>query len=172
MSYDLWTAGPESSRPVRYIFNEIEDLRRETNATGLTISGGEPFQQADGLKALLTLGQAAGWVDALIYSGFLIKELLAAYPWLPDLATAVVDGPYEQGRPSREIWRGSAGQTLTLFKPELTELYEKWRHDETRKVQIIVSEPDGSVRLLGIPGPGDYERLRNKLNGADHDQDL
>jgi anaerobic ribonucleoside-triphosphate reductase activating protein len=172
LSPDLWQAGPESRRPVKEIFKEMESVRRETRAAGLTISGGEPFQQAEGLKALLTLGQAAGWADVLIYSGFLMKELLAAHPWLPDLATAVVDGPYEQGRPSREIWRGSAGQTLTLFKPELAGLYETWRHDETRKAQIIVSEPGGFVRLLGIPGPGDYDRLRNELKGAGHDQDL
>ena len=169
MSDDLWAAGPESRRPVEELFEEIDALRRETRAAGLTVSGGEPFQQAEGLKALLTLGRAAGWADVLIYSGFPVKELLAAHPWLPDLAAAVVDGPYERDRPSREPWRGSAGQRLTLFRPELAELYDRWQHDEERKVQVIVSE-SGLVRLLGIPGQGDFERLRNRLEAGVHGQ--
>ena len=165
MSDDLWEARPESRRPVRKLFEELDGLRRETDAAGLTISGGEPFQQAEGLKALLILIQSAGWLDVLIFSGFSMKDLLAAHPWLPTLAAAVVDGPYEQNRPSRESWRGSAGQKLTLFKADLAELYKKWQNDEKRKVQIIVSET-GVVRLLGIPGQGDFSRLRNKLEGS------
>jgi anaerobic ribonucleoside-triphosphate reductase activating protein len=164
MSDDLWKAEPESRRSVKELFEEIENLRRATDAVGLTISGGEPFQQAAGLKTLLTLGRAAGWGDILIYSGFLMKELLTANPWLPDLAAAVVDGPYEHSRPSREPWRGSAGQTLTILRPELAELYEKWQNDKKRKAQIITSEV-GTMRLLGIPGQGDFDRLRNKLKG-------
>ncbi len=166
ISDDLWEVKQESRRPVKDLFEEIDALRRETKAAGLTVSGGEPFEQAEGLKSLLALGQAAGWADVLIYSGFLMKELLAAHPWLPDLASAVVDGPYERDRPSLEPWRGSAGQTLNLFRPYLAGLYEEWQKDEQRKVQIIVSEPGGLVRLLGIPGPGDYDRLRNKLRFA------
>lgn len=164
MSDDLWEAGLESWQPVEKLFAEIERLKRETNATGLTISGGEPFLQAEGLRSLLILGQAAGWSDVLVYSGYLMKELLAANPWLPELVTAVVDGAYEKNIPSREPWRGSANQRLTLFRPKLAELYEEWQHDEKRKVQIITSE-SGVMRLLGIPGQGDFERLRDKLKG-------
>jgi len=172
LSHDLWASGPESRRPVKDVFEEIEGLWKETKAAGLTLSGGEPFQQAEGLKALLSLGRAAGWADVLIYSGFPLKELLAAHPWLPDLAAAVVDGPFERDRPSLEPWRGSAGQKLNLFNPHFAGLYEEWQKDERRKVQIILSET-GAMRLLGIPGPGDYDRLRNKLevffNGLDQD---
>ena len=164
MSDDLWAAGPESRRPVKELFEEINGFWREAKADGLTISGGEPFQQAEGLKALLTLGREAGWADVLIYSGFLVRELLAAHPWLPILAAAVVDGPYEQGRPSREPWRGSAGQKLTLFKRDMAEPYERWQNEKQRKVQIAVSEAS-TMRLLGIPGQGDFDRLRNKLKG-------
>jgi anaerobic ribonucleoside-triphosphate reductase activating protein len=169
LSEDLWAAEPGSWRPVRELFEEIEGLRRETEAAGLTVSGGEPFQQAEGLKAFLTLGQAAGWADVLIYSGFKAEELLTAHPWLPGLAAALVDGPFEEGRPSREPWRGSANQGLTLFRPELAGLYEKWRHDEKRKVQIIVSD-SGSIHFLGIPGLGDYDRLKSELKGFSRGQ--
>ena len=167
VSPDLQAAAPETRRPVQELFAEIEGLWRETQAAGLTISGGEPFQQAVGLRALLTLTRWAGLTDVLIYSGFLVRDLLAAYPWLPLLAAAVVDGPYERDRPSLAPWRGSAGQALTVFQSSLAETYAQWQLDSARKSQIILSE-SGTIRFLGIPAPGDADRLKQKLKKLDH----
>ena len=43
---------------------------------GLTVSGGEPFDQSEELKELLTLARQRG-LNTLVYSGYLYEKLLA-----------------------------------------------------------------------------------------------
>lgn len=44
---------------------------------GVTISGGEPFQQVDGLARLVTTLRARGCTSILVYTGYTIGELRA-----------------------------------------------------------------------------------------------
>jgi anaerobic ribonucleoside-triphosphate reductase activating protein len=98
-----------------------------------------------------------GLEDILIYSGLTAPALLAAYPWVQSLSAALVAGPFDQNRPAREIYRGSANQELTLFDQALAPLYQTWAKQTQRQAQTLVAA--GRLWLLGIPGLGDYERL-------------
>lgn len=133
---------------------------------GVTVSGGEPFQQPAALGALLAAlhrwrGDRA--VDLLVFSGYAWPRLSAR----PDCADAlgycdaVVAGPYVERRNSGVPLRGSDNQEIVA----LTELGRR-RYDDvdTRPVPPLQVSLDGdTVRLIGIPRRGDLDRMRAGL---------
>lgn len=104
------------------------DIMREIpiqDVEGVTISGGEPFCQAEALAYFAEEAKKSG-LSVMVYTGFLHKDLLAS----PDpnihrfLASidVLVDGPYEKDVPPDTIWAGSGNQSV-LF---LTNRYNEY----------------------------------------------
>ena len=77
---------------------------------GITVSGGEPFMQPEGLLALLGEAKSRG-LGAVVYTGFRIEELTGvarSCVWLMDV---LVDGAYEEGNAELTLLaRGSSNQ--------------------------------------------------------------
>jgi anaerobic ribonucleoside-triphosphate reductase activating protein len=134
----------------------VLSLFEANGAHGVTVSGGEPFERPLGLKKFLEIIKKNGVDDALIYSGYLASELLLSFPWLKELATALVDGPFKENEPSKEIFRGSMGQTLTVFDPRKKDLYEDWSKQTKRKAQFVLVGRE--IRVLGVPARGELEK--------------
>ncbi len=92
---------------------------------GLTISGGEPFEQPSGLLALLKAARFSPrrTLSVLVYTGFTLKEIktdearMEALPFI-DLLIA---GPYDESRPEKTaLARGSTNQTFHFLSPRYT----------------------------------------------------
>ncbi|MDR1084333.1 MAG: radical SAM protein [Deltaproteobacteria bacterium] len=159
LSPELAEPRPEQKYPLDLLLAQILDLAKKNKAAGLTVSGGEPFDQGPELLFMAKILKTHGLRDILVYSGEKKDTLLKKYPDLTDFISALVDGPYEQDRPSKEIFRGSAGQTLHVFDEGLKEMYQAWSARTQRQVQILVSQ--NRIRLLGIPGQGGFDRLKD-----------
>ncbi|MDR1016362.1 MAG: anaerobic ribonucleoside-triphosphate reductase activating protein [Coriobacteriales bacterium] len=96
----------------------------ETNPLlqGLTFSGGEPFEQPEGLTTLAHLAHEQGKqpngqpMNVWAYSGYLFEELLAAGGAKRELLNNVdvlVDGPFEQDKKSYALlFKGSSNQRI------------------------------------------------------------
>lgn len=135
---------------------------------GITISGGEPFQQPAGLVALLST--VDGWrrrraepVDVLVFSGYPWSRL-AGWPERAEalaFCDAVVAGPYVERRNSGSALRGSDNQKIVT----LTELgRQRYGEASTQSGPAMQMSLDGdTVRLIGIPRQGDLERIRAGL---------
>ncbi|MDR1082605.1 MAG: anaerobic ribonucleoside-triphosphate reductase activating protein [Coriobacteriales bacterium] len=84
---------------------------------GITLTGGEPFEQADALIALTRCVREKG-LSTWAYSGYLYEELLAgvpnsAAPVLLKYVDVLVDGLFiESLRTLDLLWRGSSNQRL------------------------------------------------------------
>ncbi|MCB1078317.1 MAG: radical SAM protein, partial [Verrucomicrobiae bacterium] len=98
------------------------------DADGVTISGGEPFEQIEALEHLLSEIRTVigGERDVLIYSG-LPWEKIAPHADLWDgLADALICDPFIRSAGQTLVWRGSDNQRLVF----LTELghrrYQPW----------------------------------------------
>ena len=85
-------------------------------AEGVTLSGGEPFSQAEALALLLDeVRVTRPDFSAMSYSGFTLAALRrgsAAQRALLDRLDLLVDGPYQRARHADLRWRGSANQRL------------------------------------------------------------
>ncbi len=96
----------------------LASARNNPLLDGITISGGEPFQQAEGCAALAAAARAEGY-HIMTYSGYTFEALLAGIDTIPGwrgLLTAsdlLVDGPYLAAqRDLRLPFRGSRNQRI------------------------------------------------------------
>jgi anaerobic ribonucleoside-triphosphate reductase activating protein len=131
---------------------------------GVTVSGGEPFDQPEALLAILRELRAARIGDVLIYTSYLTGELTEKYPDLPRLAAAIIDGPFDKNSPAEASWKGSENQTLTILKPRYKRRYELWERTTKRKMQLAGDER--GVFVIGIPRAPDAEYIKNNIGGA------
>jgi len=84
-------------------------------AEGLTISGGEPFVQPVGLKALLTTARRTRRLSTIVYTGFTLKELMAdkARADVLPFVDVLVAGPFDRLKLEKTaLARGSTNQTF------------------------------------------------------------
>jgi anaerobic ribonucleoside-triphosphate reductase activating protein len=99
----------------------IDDLWQRICAnpllTGITLSGGEPFEQPKPLLTLAGLARAHA-LTVWAYSGYRYEELLAGQPsaaarTLLLACDVLVDGPFVAALASFDLkWRGSSNQRI------------------------------------------------------------
>lgn len=138
-------------------------------ADGLTVSGGEPFDQPDALAALLREWRELSDRSALVFTG---RELVDIAPWLernPGLVDAVMAGPFRSDLPQTLALRGSDNQRLHTLTPLGAELSASDRPagGSDRRLDVMFDE-DGDAWMAGIPARGDLARLRRALTAAGH----
>ena len=160
VSQDTWPK--DSSRRIA-VADLVAWCRKVSAGTpdGITISGGEPFDQPAGLRALLA--SLAAWrrekgldFDILCYSGYPLRKLEKEHGKILALLDALIPEPYVDHLPQGHVWRGSANQPLVPLSARGRERYAD-RVDAPasgdRRMQATVE--GGRVWMIGIPGRGD-----------------
>ena len=122
------------------------EILREPGLEGLTISGGEPYLQADALVELIEMLRRSADLGVIVYTGNCYEQIQAER--LTALCDAIIDGPYRKERDDGKSLRGSDNQRLIL----VTERYRGLMAFGTveRQVEAFVS-PDGDIALVGVP---------------------
>ena len=173
VSRDTWDAAGGWDEDVLGVVQWC-DSQRGLGIDGITISGGEPFEQpralARLLKALDTWRQQLEHpFDILCYSGFTLARLKRNYAEILAQLDVLVPEPFVVERGGPQALRGSGNQPLI----PLTQLGRVRYRDEaqfaTGPPRIQVSVDQGAVWFIGIPNPGDMERLeeRARSRGVD-----
>ena len=99
----------------------IARMRENLLLDGLTLSGGEPFEQVDACLALANGARALG-LSVWIYSGYTFEQLLKRDHCLPLLRACdvLIDGSFLIGERTLELpFRGSKNQRLVDLQPAL-----------------------------------------------------
>lgn len=143
-----WAAPEELGR-------EIIIACKDFDCGGITISGGEPFEQAVELRQLCAYLHSRNLEDILVYSGFAAEYLLALYPWIEDLIGCVIDGPFMENFPTEAVWKGSGNQQAWIFNN--VQKYRKWLTENKNSLQIVTDAQN--VHIIGIPRMGDANIL-------------
>lgn len=159
-----WSADEGRSVPVDAVLDWVRGLPLD-QVDGVTLTGGEPFEQPQALQALVSrLRREVRFerpIDMLCYSGFAWNRLLRRHGDILALLDAVIAGPYVERLPPRWL-RGSSNQVIHCF----TDL-GRGRYPDTssraNELQLIAAE--GNVRIVGIPGRGDLGRMEARLAG-------
>jgi len=133
---------------------------------GLTISGGEPFQQYGALMALCSYYKALCPRTVLVYTGYRIAELERDHPERAFHKTLdyLIDGRYLRRRHDGR-WRGSTNQRLYRFLTgQAVECNPWWSYTEKT---MMLSVPDAlHATMAGIPERGDLARLRRAMRSS------
>jgi anaerobic ribonucleoside-triphosphate reductase activating protein len=137
-------------------------------ADGLTVSGGEPLEQAPALAAFLRAAdRVRRWADReldfLVYTGYELDELTAPALEALEFADAVITGRYRAAEPGGGIWRGSANQRLTPRTALGERRYRPYLDHLPERPPVQVAVDDRHVWFIGVPARGDLPRLERAL---------
>lgn len=164
ISTDTWDRNGESV-PFVELWNVIDNFARD--ADGVTITGGEPFDQADALRELLhgLRTRLSPIADVLVYSGFSSSVLAERLHEMTGLIDAIISEPFDAEAPQTQALMGSDNQRLHFLTPlgeRRFHSYRRPRNTEDDRLDLIV-DSDGTGWLAGIPKRGDLEHLRRQL---------
>jgi anaerobic ribonucleoside-triphosphate reductase activating protein len=161
ISAHTWDFNGGYRRAVEEIVEEI--LRFEAlGCDGITISGGEPFDQPEGLHALLKSLRHAGFQDIMTYSGHAFEGLRDRHPLIIELIDVIIDGGFVLGRKTDFRWKGSDNQRMIVLSND-SKLQQRYRDYMERKggkriLQII--EKNERAYIIGIPDQKDVEVIK------------
>lgn len=139
------TGSSESKTPAIDLFSWI----LSNGVDGITITGGEPFQQLPNILGLSRDVKKAG-LTSIALTGYTLKQVftLADREQLEDSFDVVVAGPYRQSLHSAQALRGSTNKDF-LF---LSDAYTLKDFEELPECEVVI-EPNGSVIVTGINVP-------------------
>ena len=159
---ELWASG--SPTPVTQVADDLAPYLSQ--ADGLTISGGEPFDQAPALVALLDVLRATVDIEVLVYTGYPYDELITqdARSALLQRIDLLIDGPFRVDLPNTLQWRGSDNQQVRLLTPRAQRYAEMCAlpMPEQRPLQLQMLDAT-HYRLIGIPRRGDLSAYREAM---------
>jgi anaerobic ribonucleoside-triphosphate reductase activating protein len=146
----------------------VEELARDLAALpidGVTISGGEPFEQALALCRLIRSTRIRRDVSFLCYTGYDFEHLQRhGTPAQLELITELdllIDGPYVEGQHEEDLWRGSANQRIHFLSDRHTRGILD-RASDAPMIEATVTS-DGSLFWMGIPPRGFTRDLLSRL---------
>lgn len=123
---------------------------------GITLVGGEPFQQALACAEIATRIRSLSWrhLSVMVFTGFTIEQLKAKASAEPSvrlllLATDVlIDGIYDQAQPEpKRRWVGSANQRVHF----LTDFYKPDDPRFTEGNTMEIRYKGGQIQINGWP---------------------
>lgn len=123
------------------------------NTGGVTISGGEPFEQARELYRLVTYFRVRGIDDILIYTGYTIEELRSKNDEYVDgvlsKIAVLIDGPYVLEKDSGTgNLKGSDNQRIIVLNERYRRKYAGY-YRKKRKMRTLAA--GNLVLAVGIP---------------------
>jgi len=155
-----------------------EILLKDPKVNGLTISGGEPFQQAQSLVELVRQMKKTREIDIICFSGHTLSHLqndllLEGAQELLSLVDVLIDGPYIEEKNDGIGLRGSSNQQIHF----LTNRWVGYPFDKVqRSIEIRFAE-NNELFLVGIPPIGfdqvvdqAIERARKMVSGMVKDE--
>ena len=146
---DTWHRKAEHALPIKLLLRAVE--RWLTDTDGVTISGGEPFDQPQALSRLLSELRQRCAGDLLVYSGYSFAHLRQNFAPILDQLDLVVSGPYVERLTDQRAYVGSSNQEIHL----LTKLaQERYQEIPTGRIGFGVSLQDNTLYLAGVPGRG------------------
>ncbi|BBH16999.1 radical activating enzyme [Nocardioides baekrokdamisoli] len=157
-SADTWSARGGREMSVEEVTAEVLRLVQEYDLDGLTISGGEPFQQAEAVADVLAAVRAArADLDTVAFTGYDAAVARRRSVRLARLVDILVAGRYDPTQPSDRPLLASANQKIVTSDRGADRLAE------VTAVRVQVAADEDDLFVVGLPQPGDLDRLREAL---------
>jgi anaerobic ribonucleoside-triphosphate reductase activating protein len=137
-------------------------------ADGITVSGGEPFDQPVALAELLARLRDRSKADILVFTGYPLEAIGPHLSAAEGLIDALVTDPFDLAATQTLALRGSDNQRLhilTALGRERFAACDRVVGTRDRAVDVMFDE-NGDVWLVGIPARGDLGRLQRTLSAG------
>ena len=159
---ELWELQERYKTTLQTLMRLVKHICDNQAVDGFTLTGGDPFTQADALRQLLPeLSKFSN--DILVYTGFDYEEILLKYPELVSQIGVMIDGKYIQERNNGAVLRGSDNQRIIILNDRLADKYSSYLSTAQNEIQNFTSL-DGVISV-GIHKPGDENQVDILLRG-------
>jgi len=125
------------------------------NCKQITISGGEPFFQAEKLYEFL-IKIRKYFDDILVYSGYKYEYLQKNHNKILELIDVLIDGEFQIDNPTNKAYKGSKNQRMFVLNEKVVDKYKPFFVSTNKNIQII--EKNNKIYFIGIP-KGDRSEL-------------
>lgn len=167
ISADTWGFRPSDVT----VDDVVQQLRPWLDqADGVTVSGGEPFDQAEALRYLLERLRHISNIDVLVFTGYPREAIEVQLTKMDGLIDALVDGPYDMKVPPTRALRGSDNQRLWCLTERGVRKFDSYDGllaENSRALDVSFGE-NGQVWFAGIPRSGEFQQLRRLLEATGH----
>ncbi len=125
----------------------LESISSQEDIEGITILGGEPFQQLDGISELIKSVKQLG-LTVMLYTGYEKAEFNDLMWQCFNSSDLVIAGRYrEELRDVGLVWRGSTNQILE----SPTGYYDVTKFEESQEIEVHIDHETNEVTLTGYP---------------------
>ena len=159
----LWHSDGGRLVPVDLLLENILQLAGDYD--GITISGGEPFDQYEPLIAFCSYIKLKTSLDIFVYSGYSLEEIRRDHQdcLYANCMDYLLDGRYVQPLNRNESLRGSANQRLYRFIDGKQNEIQPIQEDQRWSVYI---SQENEIFLTGIPRKDEMRSLQYELTRA------
>jgi anaerobic ribonucleoside-triphosphate reductase activating protein len=160
VSQTLWNKKGGDSISLLEIFNWVYSKRNEFD--GITITGGEPFQQYEQLITFLHLIKTKTKLNIQCFSGYYLQELKDIYPDLLFLKyiDVLVDGRYIKEQHDDANLIGSSNQTIYNIVENQVSVSKVI--STSKKISLLIDK-ESQIYMTGIPRKGELDSLCEDL---------
>lgn len=122
---------------------------------GITISGGEPFLQAEALSLMIRrIRDTRPDYGVIIYTGFTLEELKdknnASTDELLGMADIIIDGRYVKELDDGVPYRGSSNQRILLLTDRYKDISKEY-YNTSGKRNIEIQVTGKNIYMVGVP---------------------
>jgi anaerobic ribonucleoside-triphosphate reductase activating protein len=138
--------------------------------SGVTISGGEPFDQPEALVELLRHIRARRQTNVLVYTGHPLEDINPVLQRTQGLIDALISDPYRLHETQTKPLRGSDNQRLHLLTPLGADLFSRYVGESAQSERLldVMFDEHGTAWFAGVPQRGDLPRLHAILAQQGH----
>jgi anaerobic ribonucleoside-triphosphate reductase activating protein len=156
----IWENGLGKQVPIVVLFEIV--TRLGTDYDGITITGGEPFDNYPQLMAFTTLIKRKTKLTVLCYSGYYLQELEDKFPdkTFYKCIDILIDGRYERGRPTVNTIKGSENQSCYSIDTGKATKNELWNTIKSWSLKFN----ENIIYMAGIPEKGELNIITGNLN--------
>ena len=123
------------------------------NIEGITISGGEPFLQAEPLFRLIKSVREKRDFGVIVYTGYTLKQLKekndASTSLLLENIDILIDGLYDDKLNDGVSLRGSSNQNIYQLTQRYTNVFDEYYGKDIREIEIHLQNKN--MMIVGIP---------------------
>ena len=146
---ELWKQRPEFEISPKAVYELVQKVAALNTVEGVTITGGEPMDQAASLHELLNMIVQIS-DDILLYSGYRLETLKNRKDPATDsiLRTigVLIDGAYIEEQNNNTVLRGSSNQRIHILNKKYQDLYCRYLTQTQNQIQNFTTA-DGIVSV-------------------------
>lgn len=160
ISQTTWKKNAGRSISIVELFNWVLNIK--DGFDGITISGGEPFQQYEQLIAFLFLIKNKTKLEVQCYTGYSLDEIQNLFPdkLFAKYIDVLVDGRYIESLHENTNTKGSTNQSIYKFINEVPVIQKNFNFSNKWSLQVSESN---QIYMVGIPQKNELITLCNDL---------